>query len=71
MAGSQGKTVMTDAWIGFQIWFWHHALRGAPTCCLQWALEKREGVQSITLGPDEDLRVLAIRGPCTITINRD
>ena len=45
-------------------------LRVFPTCDLQWALEKRVGVVSKTLGPDEAYSFEA-EGPCTVTINRD
>lgn len=54
------------------------ALRGFPTCDLQWALERRAGVEARMVGPYgwATLQVgdgppIPVEGPCTITVNHD
>ena len=54
------------------------SLQDAPTCELQWELERREGVHAYRLGPDIEVEVIvggerryAGRGPMTVTVNRD
>ncbi len=54
------------------------ALREAPTCVVQWELERREGVHAYRLGPnavveilEDGVRRFAARGPMTVTVNRD
>ena len=54
------------------------ALREAPTCELQWELERREGVHAYRLGPEASVEIMvdgvrrfAGPGPMTVTVNRD
>ena len=54
------------------------ALADAPTCDLQWELERREGVHSYRLAPEarveivvDGVRRYAGPGPMTVTVNRD
>ncbi len=54
------------------------ALREAPTCELQWELERREGVHAYRLGPEaaveivvDGMRRYAGPGAMTVTVNRD
>ena len=53
-------------------------LRDAPTCELQWEIERREGVHSYLLGPEaaveiviDGVRRYAGPGPMAVTVNRD
>lgn len=53
-------------------------LRDAPTCEVQWELERREGVHAYRLGPDAAVEITVDgesrftgRGPMTVTVNRD
>ena len=54
------------------------AIKAAPTCFLQWELERREGIRSKAIGLDEAVDVIIngkrwgnFRGPLTVSINYD
>jgi len=53
-------------------------LADAPTCELQWELERREGIMVYKLGPEPRFSVIVDgavvhegKGPCTLTVNVD
>jgi hypothetical protein len=45
-------------------------LSKVPTCALNAELIKREGVSSLFLGPDDEIKKVG-RGPAWIVVNRD
>ena len=54
------------------------SLAGAPTCELQWELERREGVTAFSYGPEHTFKITVDgetvhegRSPCTLTVNID
>ncbi len=55
-----------------------NVLADAPTCELQWELERREGITAFRLGLDaivevtvDGVRRYSGRGPLTLTVNQD
>ncbi len=53
-------------------------LQNIPTCKIQWELDRREGVQSKSIGIADSVEITVngttwvnVRGPLTVSVNQD